>query len=278
MFERVQLLRSWWVIEITMLALLSVSILILDSIVCFMIIESAFISELLSAGLYAAALTVDVVTTIFACISLLMNCICVWIDPQNKIYISKLSRHFFVIFIVIREAIFFKLFTCFNYADNSLLIARSSLNFVLFAIAFISLLINIFNGPPKVSLCIISAYVAPFITILALNIVLLVLLKKPLEFPINASNINIGYFNQTEIDAIKSNTYVKDDFSDMHFICTLDDLINSEKKTLSSTYTRDNIYTGGSNTYYIYLHTVSWSQFGKYFFIIKKIIQVFNLI
>ena len=123
---------------------------------------------------------------------------------------SILQAHwFFTILIMIKEAVMFKLFTCYNYANTSIMIARSSLNFLFLMSSLIAQLISICDKRPNISdnlirtfilIILILAAVASILAILILNIFILVRFNKPLEFVMNASNINIGYFNQTEID------------------------------------------------------------------------------
>ena len=41
----------------------------------------------------------------------------------------------------------------------------------------------------------------------------------------------MGYFNQTEVNAIRNNTFVKDNFFEQRVIGTLNDIINSNNLT-----------------------------------------------
>ena len=161
---------------------------------------------------------------------------------------------------MIKEAIIFKLFTCFNYANNDIFIARSSLNFIFVISMLIYLVISVFKNPPNTSVKLIIksvqilsmfATAASLLVIFILNIVLLVQLKQPLLLAIGASNINIGYFNQTEITAIKNNSYVKDNSFEQRVISTLSDVIYSKNKTLSY------VTCSRKSCTYFYLHRVS---------------------
>ena len=173
---------------------------------------------------------------------------------------SPLKIHsLYLIFMLIKEAVMFKFFTCFNYINTSLLIARSCFNLLFLIITVISQLERIYSKQPnrsenwKFSFSDKLSITASTISILAIfifNVLLLVLLNKPLKFVMNASNINIGYFDQSEVNAIKNNKYVIDEFFEQRVIGTLNDIVNSKTKTLLHC-TRD-ICTP------TYLHTVSF--------------------
>ena len=150
----------------------------------------------------------------------------------------------------------FKLFTCFNYPDNNFLMARSSLNLILLAVViFISIPTYIYgyrsNDKTKSFNCYQTFFtiltVASILAILILNILLLVHVNKSLEFTKNASNINMGHFNQTEIDAIRNNSYVKDNLFEQRVIGTLSDIIYSNK--MNFLYKRCEL-DGGCISYY----------------------------
>ena len=225
-------------IEITLYFLLSVSIFILDMVIIKMIKKSSSIlASQLSVGVPPRDFLIpvpDMFLTIFIVCGLIINH---WICKENK-YIPK---NVFVIIIMIKEALKFKLFTCFNYPDNNFLMARSSLNLILLSVLiFITIpkCIYVDRSHKKTELCwyqicfaILTA--ASILAIFILNICLLVQANKSLEFNKNESDINMGYFNQTEIDAISNNSYVKDNFFEQRVIGTLSDIIYSNDKKLS---------------------------------------------
>ena len=147
--------------------------------------------------------------------------------------------------------------TCFNYADNSTVIARSS-KVLLFVAAFVGLhSIHLLN--PKQSSSSsrhrITQIVLTVILLIALvatvviNIYMLAVLQPSTNKDIGPSNINIGYFNQSEINAISNNSYTIDAYYNTRTLGTLYSLIYSNNKILDRFFCTHSEY-GQSCTYY----------------------------
>ena len=258
MIEKIEANVGLPLIEIPIL-LLSIVIFTLEIVIISTIKDSASISlSEISNGLSSNGLMIgDIVLTVIAWLMLLAIWIIIY---QNKNDFLVLAIFVFTILIMIKEAIIFKLLTCFNYANNDIFIARSSLNFIFAISVLMFLVISVYKKPPNTTdkliiklfqiLCMLTT-AASLLVVFILNIVLLVQLKQPLPLAIGASKINIGYFNQTEITAIKNNSYVKDGSFDQRVISTLSDVIYSKNKTLSY------VTCSRKSCTYFYLHTVS---------------------
>jgi hypothetical protein len=164
-----------------------------------------------------------------------------------------------------KEAILYKFIICFNYPDNGMVIARSSLVFLITLIFVLAYFFHIFymeqrNGNNPFSLkpnwleILLTLFVGVLqIAIVILNIVLLASLKQPLGIKIGPSNIQLGYFNQNEINSIQSGVYLKDMSFNDRFVGNLSEIIYSKDRRYAyrrCTYS----YKSGTTCTYYYWH------------------------
>lgn len=140
---------------------------------------------------------------------------------------------------IIREALVFSYITCFNFYITSFPVARASLSFVLVCTIFLIIwkqTQEIRNSdkiyPISIKILIIFSSTIFILTTIGLNIVLLTQLRWDNRIDITSKNIKIGFFNPSEQLAIKSGTYIKDQYFDNRLVGSLNDIIKSNNKTL----------------------------------------------
>ena len=138
------------------------------------------------------------------------------------------------------EAIFLKFITCFNFYNNAIVIARSSLAIILACllsvVPLLCFLYTILNDSPMkcdLKLFVIPLLVIPALAILGMNIVLINQLGAPLGQDIQPSNINMGFFNDNEISSIQNENYTKENTYDQRLVGTLSQILRSSDKTFS---------------------------------------------
>ena len=185
------------------------------------------------------------------------------INQRHSIFLSGV-----MIFIIVKEAVYFKFLSCFNFASNHLLVARSSVA-VFFLVLFIgwqfsSYFYPIFKysnvGDRSIDTCqtvfITIAIILGAVSII-LNIILLSTLRATLSIDIKPENIKMGFFNQAEISSIMNGSFKKDYALDNRFVGSLSDVVYSKNSTYSHricTYSRK---SGRTCTYY-YWHSYSF--------------------
>ena len=159
---------------------------------------------------------------------LVTSCV-VFIEYENANFYLFISNF---IFNLITEALFFKFASCFNFTNNTIVIARSSL-MILLQIMSIIIFSKILKEELKKTLlgtiCKTIFYIVTSIVIIVLNLVLLAHLKPELNYNIEASSIRMGFFNSTEINSIQMGTYMKTDFYSHQLIGNLSDVLFSSK-------------------------------------------------
>ena len=203
-------------------------------------------------GLCIGAVVLDT----FALIAIFIFFFIFYKDTNNILVVGFLPA--VSVLLITKEAVIIKFMKCFNYASNSTVIARSSMVF-LFVAAFVGLhAIHLLN--PKQSSSSsrhrITQTVLTVILLIALvatvviNIYMLAVLQPSTNKDIGPSNINIGYFNQTEINAISNNTYSMDAFYNTRTLSNLYSLIYSNNKILDRVVCTYSSKSGRSCTYY----------------------------
>ena len=142
-------------------------------------------------------------------------------------------------FNVVTEGIFFKFAICFNYPTNDIVIARSCMVIILMLILIIipfwlHYYRYINEDYDKIEsndgAFMKALFIIPCIGIIALNIALLVKLRPQLNYTIGPYNIQMGFFNSSEISLIQNGTYVKTNTFDDQLIGSLSDIIYSPDK------------------------------------------------
>lgn len=159
-------------------------------------------------------------------------------DVNLTILLSSVTL---LLIVVPREAIVYKFITCFNYTNNSVIIARSTLAFVLVFLIFLASIRYLFTKADystsyKDSCIKITGFILTILTlatVLVLNILVLVNLKSELKSDISPSNIDIGFFSSSEIAQINLGQFSKDSNFNMRVIAKLSDIIYSENKQLA---------------------------------------------
>ena len=140
----------------------------------------------------------------------------IFYTDKNKILVVGFLPAVSVLLIT-KEAVIIKFITCFNYANNSTVIARSTMVF-LFVATFVGLqtiyLLNLqqSNNSRILQTVFTVILLIALVATVVINIYMLAVLQPSTNKDIGPSNINIGYFNQTEINAISNNTYTMDAF------------------------------------------------------------------
>lgn len=218
-------------------------------------------------GIYIGVIVVGV----FQLIAIFIPC-CLTIGRSDSFLIGNtvVLSSITCILIIIPESLTFKFISCFNYSNNHMVKARSSLAiclmlliiFIIFYSWFRSQvrLSEYFNWLIKLSFCLFL--IIPCLVVLALNIVLLVRLKPELTQKIDPSNIYMGFFNQSEIISIQKGDYVKDNYFSERIVGKLSDIINSElKKSRTRCYTT---YKSDKNGYET--DTTCVTNYTKYYF------------
>lgn len=134
-----------------------------------------------------------------------------------------------------RESIMLKFISCFNYTSNSLAQSRAALNFIFAVILIVISFMSLFKeakstGAKIVKIVNFVALSVISIAIIAINILILINLKPVLKNPISPYSIDVGFYNLTEINQIKSNDYAKDDSYNLRTISKLSNVLYSKNK------------------------------------------------
>jgi hypothetical protein len=170
-----------------------------------------------------------------------------------------------MILLVTIESLLFKFITCFNYYNNQPVIIRSSLVYVyvivISSIAFLIARSELENKSYKLTSTVFT--LATFITVTIINIIIMVKLRPSLSQPIGPQHINIGYFNESDIRAIKNGSYLKDEFYDYRILCKLNDVMSGDITEV----THDDCYESCTNLY-VFHHfiNIKCTEEKKFFF------------
>ncbi|RNA31633.1 hypothetical protein BpHYR1_045898 [Brachionus plicatilis] len=189
-------------------------------------------------GIYTAVIVMsifNIVAVIFSVFILIVN--------KNYFY-SLLSSTATLFFLGIpKEAITYKYMVCFNYTFYQVVQARACLTLILvILIGLFHLLIFIpdqtlsKNWYKLVKIVLLLVSILVLIGIAILNIFLLVKLNTSFKKDINPGTIKMGFFNQTEIDLIEQEKFVKDPNYSYRFVGTLYDILFSNNKRLAYSY------------------------------------------
>ncbi|RNA31637.1 hypothetical protein BpHYR1_045902 [Brachionus plicatilis] len=182
-------------------------------------------------GIYIAVLIMGIFNLLLVIFSTLIA-----IVDKNYFY-SLLTSAATLFFLGIpKEAITYKFITSFNYTFYQIAQARASLTLILvILVGSFNLLLFIPNQTlsknwyklvKKVAF-VVCIFV--LIGIAILNIFLLDELDTSFKKEINPEKIKMGFFNQTEIDLIKNESFYKD--RNYLLVGTLNDILNSKNKT-----------------------------------------------
>jgi len=148
-----------------------------------------------------------------------------------------------LLFVAPSEVIFFKFCTCFNFFNNDIVVARSSLVIVLgFLLLLVPLLclfyVKFDDGTIKcdAKLLTIPVLLIPTLAIIGMNGALIYQLNAPLNQDIQPSNINMGFFDETEFSEIQNGSFTRDSMFDQRFVGTLSQIIESTDKKFAYKY------------------------------------------
>lgn len=141
---------------------------------------------------------------------------------------------------IVRDGLIAKQFSCFNYFNNDIVLARASLS-IISAVILISIVV-ILNYIKKESLDdsetkirIITSIILGLVclTMIITNSIILNNLQEKLEIDIQPTKIDIAFFNTSEYTSIQSGSFNKDSLSGYRFVAKLSDIIFSQQKTLA---------------------------------------------
>lgn len=135
-----------------------------------------------------------------------------------------------MILLITIESLLFRFISCFNYSNNQPVLIRSILvcvyTLATSSITFLIIRMEIENKTFKNTSTIFNVCVLIAVTVI--NIFTLVNLRPSLLKPIGPQYINLGYFNESDIRAIKEGSYFKDEFYNNRILCKLKDILSSD--------------------------------------------------
>ena len=144
-----------------------------------------------------------------------------------------------LLFNVVSEGIFYKFAICFSFPTNGIVIARSSFAIILmltliivpFSLHFFRSVNGGIDKKSRVNDALMNSFlIIPCLGIIALNIALIAQLKSQLNYTLSPYNIQMGFFNSSEISLIQNGTYVKTSTFDDQLIGSLSNVMYSPNK------------------------------------------------